>query len=527
MTATLPASRPDRPSLTPRSTGTYVDSLLAVLASGGRRPVLTWRDRDVTALELSRSIARYARALAAVGIGRGSLVALDAPNVPDALAVRYAAHTLGAATMYLPDGASSSRRVELLATIDPQLVVVFAATVHRTPRTTTPIATIGCERAGALARLDDLAAVQRSVPVTSAARPGDLAVVISSGGTTGTPRGSARTFGTYDAMVAGPWRPERRQLANGELAHLTQVLVDQTLLGGGTVVLDDTCDPAATLATIERQEITDVFLVEPQLLDLVDHQDVARRDLSSLTTVLHIGASAPTALRLRARSRLGPVLVHTYGSSEVGIVSSLGSDDYDPASPNRFRSAGRIVAGVEVRFRRADGSLDARCRTGTIEVRSPAAATGYRNRPVEAAAVFGVDGWCRTGDLGYLDREGYLHVLGRADDVATIEGVLVTPTTAEDTLMRSAAVRVASVVADREAGRWVAAVVAWPGARIDVDACRARLTAALGPQAAGQIAVLPLSRIPLTGQGKPDRRAIAALARGAARAAHPSAPRRP
>jgi fatty-acyl-CoA synthase len=62
-------------------------------------------------------------------------------------------------------------------------------------------------------------------------------VVISSGGTTGVPKGSRRTFASYTAAVACPPAPERRQLANGKLAYLTQILVDQTLLGGGTVVL--------------------------------------------------------------------------------------------------------------------------------------------------------------------------------------------------------------------------------------------------------------------------------------------------
>lgn len=214
MTATLST----RPSAPHRSAGTYVDTLLDVLARGGRRPVLTWRDRDVTALDLSRSIARYARALDAMGIGRGSLVALFAPNEPDALAVRYAAHALGAAAMYLPDGSSSQQRAELLADIDPQLLVVFASTAHLVPATRAPIVSIGGEIGHALLRLDDLAAVQSSDPVPSTARRQDLAVVIASGGTTGVPKGSTRTFAAYDAMVEGPGRPERRQLANGALA---------------------------------------------------------------------------------------------------------------------------------------------------------------------------------------------------------------------------------------------------------------------------------------------------------------------
>lgn len=284
-------------------------------------------------------------------------------------------------------------------------------------------------------------------------------------------------------------------------------------------MLGDTCEPAATLAAIERQEVTDVFVVEPQLIDLVDHPDVTRRDLSSLTTVLHIGASAPTTMRLRARARLGAVLVHTYGSSEAGVVSVLHQGEYDPSMPGRFTSAGRACPGVAIRFRRSDGSLDDRCRTGTIEVRSPSVADGCRNRTDDASSTFGADGWCRTGDLGYLDRDEYLHVLGRSADVGTVAGALVAPTAGEDALMRTSTVQAASVVVDHEARRWVAAVVAWPGAPVDVDACRAALAAALGARAADQVVLVPVDHIPLTGQGKPDRLAIAGLAAGARAAA--------
>ena len=134
-------------------------------------------------------------------------------------------------------------------------------------------------------------------------------------------------------MVNVPSPPGRRQLINGHLAYLSQVLVDVTLLGGGCVVLRDAFDAADTLETIESERITDLFLVEPQLFDVMDHPDVYRRDLSSLRTLSHVGASAPSTLRRRARHRLGPVIAHTYGASEQGMVSALSPREHDPARP--------------------------------------------------------------------------------------------------------------------------------------------------------------------------------------------------
>ncbi len=82
--------------------------------------------------------------------------------------------------------------------------------------------------------------------------------------------------------------------------------------------------------------------VEPQLFELMDHPDIAHRDLSSLRAITHAGASAPPTLRRRARERLGAVLAHVYGASETDIVSALSPAEHDLARPNLFSCAGGI-----------------------------------------------------------------------------------------------------------------------------------------------------------------------------------------
>jgi fatty-acyl-CoA synthase len=489
----------------------YLEELVATLKEAGDRTVLEHDGVATTAADLLASTYRYARALDGLGIGRGDLVALHAPNSPDALAVRYAAHLVGAATMYLPALPEAQQRAALLEFIAPDLLIAFPETAHLLPlAATVRVAVVGCDVPGARLRLDRRAYGASSAPLPCRARPDDLAVVISSGGSTGVPKGSLRSFATYTITVTAPADPARRQLANGPLAHLTQLLVDTTLLGGGTVVLQDEVEPAATLAAIESARITDLFLVEPQLFAVIDHPDVATRDLSSLRTVVHIGASAPATLRRRARARLGAVVAHTYGASETGIVSALSPAEHD--RPERLTCCGRVRPGVEVRFRRGDGSLAGPGEPGVVEVRSPQLASGYRNRPAEEAAAF-VDGWYRTGDVARLDAEGYLHILGRAGDLATApvraDGTVVTPTAVQDTLCGLPGIRYAVVVPDRDTGRWVAAVVttATPVA----PTVRTAVALAHGAEAADMLVVVPVEQMPLTEQGKPDRPAIRRL----------------
>lgn len=483
----------------------YIEDLVTTLEAAGERPVLRCDGVDTTAASLLAAVRRTARALDGLGVGRGDLVALLAPNRPEALAVRYAAHLIGAGAVYLSVPPDPDRRARMIAQFDPRLVVVFPETAELLPAgVTAPVAAVG-PVPGVDLRLDERAAAEDAGPLPCRARPEDLAVVISSGGTTGVPKGSRRDFTHYSAMATVAPAPERRQLANGKLAYLTQILVDQTLLAGGSVVLQDHDEPLTTLETIEKERITHLFLVEPQLFDLMDRPEVAEHDLSSLRALTHIGAMAAPVLRVRAHDRLGPVIMHTYGASEIGIVSALLPAEHD--RPSRFRCAGRIFAGVDVRFRGADGALDP--RAGAIEVRSPAMAQGYRHRPVEEAEHF-VDGWYRTGDLGELDAEGMLRVLGRESDIGALGAV--TTVDLQDTLCRLPSVRYAVLVADLEQGVRIAAVEAWPGGSVDAEECRDAVAAEHGPEVAASLRVLPVDRVPLTEQGKPNRPAIRAAA---------------
>ena len=492
----------------------YISRLVACLADAGSQIILQYGNVDIIASELLASIYRYARALMTLGIGRDSLVALFAPNCPDAIAIRYAANLIGSGAVYLSNPATIERCGELVAQMAPDLLVLFPPTAALAPTdSSVRIASVGVTVAAAAVRLDHLAGEQGSDALPCAATPHDLAVIVSSGGTTGLPKGSCRTFRAYSAMVNVPSPPGRRQLVNGHLAYLSQVLVDVTLLGGGCVVLRDAFDAADTLATIESERITDLFLVEPQLFDVMDHPDVSRRDLSSLRTLSHVGASAPSTLRRRARQRLGAVIAHTYGASEEGLVSLLSPREHDPARPERFSCAGRILPFVELRLRRPDGSLADIGEVGSIEVRSPAMAQGYRNRPELDADNF-QDGWYRPRDLGRIDEEGYLYIIGREADVRWIGGVPLTPTSIEETLCQMREVRVAVVVADDEADRWIAAVVPWEGALLDSRTCLASIEEAQGHEAAALIVIIAIQNIPVTEQGKPDREAIKHLARG-------------
>ncbi len=496
----------------------YIHAMVQRLeTSAADKPVLRYKDRDIGAADFLKSIYRYARALLSQGIDRTKLVALLAPNSPDAIAIRYAANLIGAAASYLSAPAIEDARRTLIEQIKPDLLVVFPETLRLLPSglDTTTLAVGEC--GPAFRRIDLIAAEQSHSPLPCEARPCDLAVVISSGGSAGVPKGSCRDFSTYTRLVAVPSTADRRQLVNGHLAYLSEVLVDITLLSAGVVILRDEFEAEDTVRQIETQRITDLFLVEPQLFELMDCRNVERSDLSSLRNLVHVGASAPPTLRARANERLGPIIAHTYGASEAGLVSLLPADGQSIALPELLTCAGRILPGVDVRFRKRDGTLALREEVGTIEVRSPGIAQGYRNRPDLTEKAFN-EGWYLSGDIGYLDQNSYLHVLGRAGDIEwRDDGRLITLTDIEETLCRMSSVRYAVVVRCRDQARRIAAIESWSGRAIVEEDCLRAVADVCGPEVARSLRIIKVDKVPRSEQGKPDRMAIEQLAESGCR----------
>ncbi len=456
-------------------------------------------------------VDRYAWALAARGVGAGDRVALLATESPEALAVRYAVALVGAASVFTPDTGRPERLVRFLKQIHPRLLVVFPETAPHAQAAAARILSDATVSIGPVDGLDDLAAeafAESDQPYPGRARPDHLAVLIASGGTTGTSKASMRSFDAYAALLGDAADPERKLLTCSAFAYVSQVLIAQTLLGGGSVTLRDHFDPAELLRVVEAERITQLSLVEPLLAELADHPSLPETDLSSLRRVSHIGAAAPASFRRRLLTRLGPILVNTYGASEIGMVSVLAAPDYSLEHPELLGTAGRPRPGVEVRIRTADGALAFDGQPGIIEVRLPGMSSGYIGRPGDPAFR---DGWYATGDLGRLDAGGYLHVRGRAADAREVEGTTVLPLDLEDAACTHPDV-VYAVALPGVAGVFGVLALRAHGSAVDADEVAAHLRARVVPAAAvGPVVVV--DHLPVTEQGKPDRAIVGELLR--------------
>ena len=496
------------PAVTSQPFRSFVELILDRGVSEPDAVLVADRDRRLTCAEFAGLVFRLARALEREGCKRGDRVAILATISPEALAVRCAAALLGCTTMFCPDKGSDAGLRALLASIRADALIVFPETAA---------VASGAIGAGSVARVMSLGPVpavdldllaiadtMAAEPIPTRAHAGDLGVLVSSGGTTGKSKASRRSFAAYGRMIdVGPTR-DRRQLVCMPLAYVSQVLADQVLVGGGTVVLCERFEPGIVLETIERERITHVGLVEPALVELVDHPSFAQRDLSSLVAITHIGADAPANLRWRLLERAGPILAHPYGASEAGIISILAAPDYDLCNPELLATAGRVLPGVELHIQRPDGSDAPPGGEGAIVIRSAAAADGYAVDPKQSGFR---SGGYQTGDLGLLDADGYLHVRGRAADAREIDGSTVMPLDVANALCAHPEVRYAVAV---PVGGGVGSIVTLaPGSDTGEKALREFVRENYGDRLVPS-AVLVSDRIPTTEQGKPDRVAIIA-----------------
>jgi acyl-CoA synthetase (AMP-forming)/AMP-acid ligase II len=254
---------------------------------------------------------------------------------------------------------------------------------------------------------------------------------------------------------------------NGELAEIAHFLIDvlpdlkrgDTMLHGAPVthgsggfllphlmrgarnIILPRFDPEQFLEVAEREQATATFLVPTMISMLLDQPSLARRKLALRRLVYGAAPIAPAVLR-RGMEALGRIFVQIYGQAEAPMcITCLQPEDHD-----RIGSAGRPYTLVDARVADDAGQELPVGETGEVLVRGQHLMRGYWNRPEDTAAKFTADGWLRTGDVGYFDRDGFLYLVDRKNDLIISGGFNVYPREVEDVLLAHPDIAEAAVV---------------------------------------------------------------------------------
>ncbi|HCT75474.1 MAG TPA: acyl-CoA synthetase [Micromonosporaceae bacterium] len=495
--------------------------VVAALKRNRDVPVLFLGGTTMTGGEMSAEVSRYIQVFE--GLGAVGLLALNRPEVLLIIASgqvqgyrRTSLHPLGS----LEDHAYaiSDAGISTLV-IDP--VPAFAAralALLEKVDTLERVLTIGpvpSELAGVAEDVTAKAASYAPSPLVPAElEPDHIVSLTYTGGTTGKPKG---VIGTASAMITmtqiqlaeWEWPSELRFLVCTPLSHAGAAFFVPTLMKGGALYVLLKFDAGDVLKTIEEQRITATMLVPSMLYALLDHPDSRTRDLSSLKTVYY-GASAINPVRLKeAIERFGPIFAQFYGQTEAPMaISYLRTDEHDD---KRLSSCGRPSAFLRTALLGEDDQPVAVGEPGEICVSGPLLAGGYWRLPEATAETFR-DGWLRTGDVAREDEDGYWFIVDRTKDMIVTGGFNVYPREIEDVIAEHPSVAQVGVIGvpDEKWGEAVTAVVVLRDT-VNVDEFASEIQLAVRERK-GSVQVpkrvIVTDALPLTGLGKPDKKAL-------------------
>jgi long-chain acyl-CoA synthetase len=473
--------------------------------SDGDRVALDFEDRSFTFGDLQSNAERWAATLAEAGAGRGTRIALMSANRPEFVFVVYGALQLGASVVMVSPVWKTTEVQHVCALVEPGLVVGDDA---------------GCAAlAGAVPAVP---AVELGAPAVRASRaagpvaddPDADAVLVFSSGTTGMPKAVRHTHRTLGHAVEhwitalGLTDRDRFQIATPPV-HILGLLNIVTAVAAGTRVrLHPRFDLDASLRAIAEERMTLEMAVAPIALGMANHPRLEEFDLSSLRYIMWGATPVAAEVARTVTRRSGVRWLPAYGTSEVPVLAANPVQD-----PEQWRldSAGLPVPGVRLRI--ADPETGAVLEPGTegeIEVFSPSAMVGYLPDSETAGAFH--DGWYRTGDIGWMEPDGWVHLTDRLKEMVKVRGFQVAPAEIEAVLHADPRVLDCAVfgVDDAELGEAiVAAVVVAPGA----DVAPEELQAAVGEQLAGYKRIrhlVMLDEIPRLPSGKALRRQLKA-----------------
>src|SRR3954463_11120630 len=445
------------------------------------RCALNYRGKDISFATFDDRIRRTAGWLAARGIGRGDIVAVLMKNSAAFLELVFAASHIGA--VFLPInyrlsadevgyivGNSGAR----LLIADEELASFAAGDV--------PVVLLDDAAQASIANLAPDAAPASMHPV----QPRDLMRLMYTSGTTDRPKGVMLTYENMywksaDQTLVLGLNADTRLLVVGPLYHVGALDLPgiAVLWHGGMLSIHRNFEPEAALAAIEAEKLNAAWLAPVMTTAILTCPARDKYDVSSLRWAIGGGEKTPE-VRIRAFSEY---FTHARYIDAYGLTESCGGDTFMDAGREieKIGSTGRAIAHVEIEIRDDAGNRLAAGENGEICLRGPKVTQGYWRDPEKTAAAFFGD-WFRTGDIGYLDKDGFLYLTDRKKDMIISGGENIASSEVERVIYELPQVREVAVIGlsdPRWGERPVAIVVLGDGAALALpeltEHCRARL----------------------------------------------------
>jgi fatty-acyl-CoA synthase len=441
---------------------------------GRERPCLTSGDQTLSYGDVVDLSHRVARALQGSGVAPGDKVGILSANDPTAFACVFGIARRGAVWCPINPRNEATENRDLLALFECRALIYqrsFAPLVDKIRGDLPDLTLLVCldDELEGVPSLENWLGGAPDSDDAEQPPPGEIVALVGTGGTTGKPKGvtlTDRNIETMSAIVLMSYPRGDRPvyLALAPLTHAAGVLCFPLLTLGGHIVVMAKPDLGDFLTLVARHRVTHTYMPPTLIYMLLDKEELASADLSSLECFWY-GAAPMSPTRLeQALEKIGP-MAQLFGQSEAPMMISTMStaDHYGPdgaIARDRLTSAGRPSPLVDVAIMAQDGTLVGTGERGEIVVRGSLVMPGYHRNP-EATAEVSAHGWHHTGDIGYLDEDNFLYIVDRAKDMIITGGFNVYSAEVEAALMEHPAVRDCAVVGrpDEKWGERVVAVV--------------------------------------------------------------------
>ena len=480
-----------------------------------QRLAIVDRRRSLTYGEFHQRVNRLARYLLREGVTKGDLVALSCGSRSEHFEALLALGKIGAVAVPFDFNWSAGECAAMADFFSPKAFIVESR------RETRALDNLARERVVpenfvSIEGSEEAAGTpyERALSRTSA---DDFEMVIEgsdpflfmiTSGTTGFPKACSINHQTYAmrclnyGMTKGMNEDERALMTLPVHFNAGRGSVMSILYLGGTIFIEETFDEHTVLQTIEREHITYTMLVPLLCERLLRCRDLGRFKTSSLRYLGITGGHLSAGLARNIRDNICPELYEAYASTDCGQITAIGPTDWE----THGETVGKPIWCVLLRITGEDGREAALGEEGEICVRTPLAIQGYyRNRAATEEFLRG--GWCHTGDIGFVDNEGYLTVSGRKKNMIKSGGISLFPEEIEDVLRRHPAVMEVAVVGFKSA-QWGEAVKAFvvlkEGSPCEPESLINFCKQSLAPYKAPKVVEF-LPTLPRTGLGKIDR----------------------